>query len=116
MSEQGPLPARVLMTTDTVGGVWTYALDLSRALAERGIEVALATMGGPLSDPQREMAERIPRLRLFESTFRLEWMEDPWKDVERAAEWLLRLESRIAPDVAPISVCATRQHARGSPA
>src|SRR5882724_661377 len=99
MSEQGPLPERVLMTTDTVGGVWTYALDLSRALAERGVEVALATMGGPLSDAQREMAERIPRLRLFESTFRLEWMEEPWRDVERAAEWLLRLESRIAPDV-----------------
>jgi glycogen synthase len=99
MSEQGPLPERVLMTADTVGGVWTYALDLARALSERGIEVALATMGGPLADAQRETAERIPRLRLFESTFRLEWMEDPWRDVERAGEWLLRLESRIAPDI-----------------
>jgi glycosyltransferase involved in cell wall biosynthesis len=87
------------MTADTVGGVWTYALDLARALSERGIEVALATMGDPLSDSQRETVERIPRLKLFESAFRLEWMEEPWRDVERAGEWLLRLESRIAPDV-----------------
>lgn len=99
MSEQGPLPQKVLMTADTLGGVWTYALDLARALGERGIEVALATMGDPLSDSQRESVERIPRLRLFESAFRLEWMEEPWRDVERAGEWLLRLENRIAPDV-----------------
>ena len=25
-------PARILMTTDTVGGVWTYSMDLCRAL------------------------------------------------------------------------------------
>ncbi|HEV7519303.1 MAG TPA: glycosyltransferase family 4 protein [Thermoanaerobaculia bacterium] len=99
MSEQGPLPQKVLMTADTVGGVWTYALDLARALSERGIEVALATMGDPLGAAQRETVERIPRLRLFESTFRLEWMEEPWRDIQKASEWLLRLESRIGPDV-----------------
>jgi len=87
------------MTADTVGGIWTYALDLSRALPERGIEVALATLGDPLSAAQRESVERIPRLRLFESTFRLEWMEEPWRDLQKASEWLLRLESRICPDV-----------------
>jgi glycosyltransferase involved in cell wall biosynthesis len=87
------------MTADTVGGVWTYAIDLARGLAERGVEVALATMGDPLNDSQREKADRIPRLRVFESTFKLEWMEDPWRDVEKAAEWLLRLEDRVRPDL-----------------
>ncbi len=28
---------RVLMTTDTVGGVWTYALELTRALRRRDV-------------------------------------------------------------------------------
>lgn len=93
------LPRKVLMTADTMGGVWTYALELSRGLAERGVEVALATMGDPLSDAQRESALRIPGLRVFESSFRLEWMEDPWRDVERAGEWLLRIESRFGPDL-----------------
>ena len=99
MPESFPLPRKVLMTADTVGGVWSYALDLCRGLADRGVEVALATMGDPPTEAQREMAGRIPGLRLFESSFRLEWMEDPWRDVERAGDWLLGLEARFAPDL-----------------
>jgi glycosyltransferase involved in cell wall biosynthesis len=87
------------MTADTVGGVWTYALELARGLGERGVEVALASMGAPLNELQRDKAERIPRLRVFESHFKLEWMEDCWRDVEKAREWLLRLEDRICPDL-----------------
>lgn len=93
------LPRKVLMTTDTVGGVWSYSLELARGLGERGVEVALATMGAPLNELQHDKAERIPGLRVFESHFRLEWMEDPWRDVEKAADWLLNLESRIGPDI-----------------
>ena len=99
MSETHPLPRKVLMTADTVGGVWTYALELARGLADQGIEVALASMGKPLDELQREMACRVPRLKVFESKFKLEWMEDPWRDVERAGEWLLGLEERFAPDL-----------------
>ncbi len=50
------------MTADTVGGVWTYALDLARALAERGIAVALATMGARLTRGQWRDARAVPRL------------------------------------------------------
>src|SRR5215208_260477 len=99
MPESFLLPRKVLMTADTVGGVWNYSLDLARGLSERGVEVALATMGEPPSEAQREMAGRVPRLRLFESSFRLEWMEEPWREVERAGEWLLALEDRFGPDL-----------------
>jgi len=99
MSENVPLPRKVMMTADTIGGVWTYAIELARGLAERGVDVALATMGGPLNGLQREKADRIPRLRVFESAFKLEWMENPWRDVERAGEWLLGLEERIGPEL-----------------
>jgi glycosyltransferase involved in cell wall biosynthesis len=99
MSENLPLPRKVLMTADTVGGVWTYAVELARGLAEHGVEVALATLGDPLNELQREKVDRIPRLKVFESTFKLEWMEDPWRDVERSGDWLLRLEDRIGPDL-----------------
>jgi glycosyltransferase involved in cell wall biosynthesis len=99
MTERSVSPRKVLMTADTVGGVWTYALELARGLGERGIEVALATMGAPINDLQREKAERIPGLRVFESHLKLEWMEEPWRDVEKAGEWLLNLESRICPDL-----------------
>ncbi|HYO60185.1 MAG TPA: glycosyltransferase family 1 protein, partial [Archangium sp.] len=40
------------MTADTVGGVWTYALELCRALAGDGVQVELATLGAPLSPAQ----------------------------------------------------------------
>jgi glycosyltransferase involved in cell wall biosynthesis len=91
--------ARVLMTADTVGGVWTHALELARGLGERGVRVDLATMGAPPSPVQRAEVARLPRVRLHESSFRLEWMAAPWQDVRGAGDWLLRLEATLKPDV-----------------
>lgn len=99
MRDEPPAPRRVLMTADAVGGVWTYALDLCRALAERGVQVALATMGALPTAAQERDAREVPGLELFASAYRLEWMADPWADVARAGEWLLELESRTRPDV-----------------
>lgn len=93
------IPDRILMTADTVGGVWNYAVDLARALQPSGVEVVLATMGGALSDAQREAAAALPNVELHESTFLLEWMDDPWDDVAAAGAWLLDLEARTRPDV-----------------
>lgn len=90
---------RVLMTADTVGGVWTYSLELTRALGMYGIEVVLATMGRPLDAVQKVDSERLDNLTIFESGYRLEWMEDPWEDVEAAGDWLLDLERRVNPDI-----------------
>jgi glycosyltransferase involved in cell wall biosynthesis len=90
---------KLLMTGDAVGGVWTYALDLARALAPLGVEVVLATMGPRPSAEQRREANALPKLQLLESDFALEWMPEPWLDVQRAGEWLLELEERFQPDV-----------------
>ncbi|TGD80534.1 glycosyltransferase family 4 protein [Hymenobacter wooponensis] len=92
-------PANILMTADTVGGVWTYALELSQALAPYGTRVALATMGAPLTQAQWNQVADIPTLTVYESTYKLEWMDDPWEDVARAGEWLLQLEAQVQPDV-----------------
>jgi glycosyltransferase involved in cell wall biosynthesis len=94
------IPRRVLMTTDTIGGVWNYALDLSRGLMEAGIEVILASMGAPVQRSQREaLAALGPGIQLYESGFKLEWMENSWNDVAAAGEWLLALEQEHAPDI-----------------
>jgi glycogen synthase len=92
-------PRRVLMTADTVGGVWTYALELARNLCEQDVEIALATMGAPLSEAQKLEAESLPNLRIFASTYKLEWMDQPWCDVRSAGEWLLALERKVRPDI-----------------
>jgi glycosyltransferase involved in cell wall biosynthesis len=84
------------MTADTVGGVWTYAVELARGLAREGVEVFLATMGAPLCPDQRREADG---LRVLESSYRLEWMQDPWDDVTQAGCWLRDLEARFEPDI-----------------
>jgi len=90
---------RVLMTADAVGGVWTYALELTRALEPYGVEVLLALMGPSLSTAQHQDARSISNLTLFKSDYKLEWMPDCWSDVKRAGNWLLHLESRLQPDL-----------------
>jgi glycosyltransferase involved in cell wall biosynthesis len=90
---------RVLMTTDCVGGVWTYALELAHALAPLGVEVELATMGPEPDEAQRGAAAAAPLAGLHVSTWAREWQDDPWEDVDRAAAWLLDLEARLAPDL-----------------
>lgn len=92
-------PTRILMTADTVGGVWTYALELTRALQPYGVEVLLAVMGPPLSDAQTAAARSITNLNLFKSNYKLEWMPDCWSDVKHAGDWLLHLENRLQPDL-----------------
>jgi glycogen synthase len=90
---------KLLMTSDAVGGVWSYSLELARALAPHGVEIVLATMGPLPSDAQREELARHRNVRLVTSELRLEWMPDPWRDVERAGDWLLALERREQPDL-----------------
>lgn len=93
------LPNTILMTADTVGGVWTYALELCRALQKFDIKVYLATMGKRLSKSQWQAAKQISNLEIKESTYALEWMDDPWEEVDEAGQWLMDLEQKIQPDI-----------------
>jgi glycosyltransferase involved in cell wall biosynthesis len=93
----------ILMTAESVGGVWTHALDLSRGLAARGVRVVLAVMGGPLSIEQRRAADEVPGLTLQARPYKLEWMEDPWAEVDEAGNWLLELARATAPDVVHVN-------------
>lgn len=90
---------QVLITADTIGGVWTYTIDLMRSLEGRGYEFILATMGKPLTDAQRAEVESLPHVLLYESDFALEWMENPWNEVDEAEEWLVRIYHCHHPDV-----------------
>jgi glycosyltransferase involved in cell wall biosynthesis len=87
------------MTADAVGGVWTYALDLARALTPHGVTISLAVLGPSPSDAQRAEARALPNVRVYERPGRLEWMDEPWADVEDAGDWLLDLARTVDPDV-----------------
>jgi hypothetical protein len=58
---------KVLMTTDTVGGMWYYALELVRALERFDVEVVLVTMGADLSRAQRMEVQARPNVVLYTS-------------------------------------------------
>jgi glycogen(starch) synthase len=90
---------RVLLTGDTVGGVWTFTLDLAEGLIAEGIEVCLATFGGAGNAVQKAQAAAIPGLRWLDSSLKLEWMDEPWNDIEKAGHWLLAVEKEFSPDV-----------------
>ncbi|MGH9639144.1 MAG: glycosyltransferase, partial [Bryobacteraceae bacterium] len=83
-SVSDPRLARVLITTDAVGGVWRYTLDLAAGLARQGVEVLIASLGPRPSPEQRRQVWRIPGAALQESDFALEWMPNPWRDVDAA--------------------------------
>jgi glycogen synthase len=93
------MPRRILMTADPIGGVWSYVLELARGLSGYGVEIALATMGQALSVEQRQEVADEGNITLYESAYRLEWMDNPWEDVERSGDWLLSLEAELCPDL-----------------
>lgn len=88
---------RVLMTTDTVGGVWRYSLRLAEALEKYNIEIHLATMGPLPDEEQQKEAAALSNVQLHESSYKLEWQDEPWDEIEQANMWLLYLEQQIKP-------------------
>jgi glycogen synthase len=97
---------KILLHADAVGGVFTYAVELARALVASGVSVVLATDGAPLAPDQRRTVADVPGLVHHASAFRLEWMDDPWEDVARAGAWLVELARRERPDVVHLNAFA----------
>jgi len=94
---------RVLMTADTIGGVWSHAIELADALQREGIDTVLAALGQWPSASQRRDAERVPGLVLLARAYRLPWMDDPWAEVALAGAWLLDLAAEFSVDLVHLS-------------
>lgn len=90
---------RVLMTADAVGGVWTYAIDLCRGLANYGVEVVVLSMGRLPCEQQMREASDLPNLTVIAKDYRLEWMKDCEADLQLSGELLLALEQQFHPDI-----------------
>lgn len=89
----------VLMTADTVGGVWNYSMDLIKSLDKNHVNFTLVTMGAPLTSAQRNQVRKLNNVNLKETKFRLEWMDSPWVDVELSGEFIMRLSQDIKADL-----------------
>jgi len=88
----------ILMTADTMRGVWTYASALASSLAASGANVTLVTIGLPPRVDQREML-RGSRTRLIETDLALEWQDPEGNDLAHAKRILAELEIQFRPDI-----------------
>src|ERR1051326_5273100 len=90
---------KILITVDTVGGGWTYVVELAHALRSSEMEIALFTMGRLMTPEQKAQMRTLPHVSVYETEFKLEWMENPWQDVRTAGKRLLELENKLMPDL-----------------
>jgi len=93
---------RVLMTTDTVGGVWSHASALAGALARSGAEVHLVTLG-PAARADQRAGLVGTNIHLIETDLALEWQDPDAADLERAHAVLIDLERKIRPDIVQLN-------------
>ena len=101
----------LFLTTDAVGGVWTYSVELAAALAaENDVAVTLAVLGPPASAEQVERATAIPGLRLIHAELPLDWTAESETELRATAAALADLAERAEADAvqlhAPALACA----------
>jgi glycogen synthase len=91
---------KILMTTDTVGGVWCYSLDLASYLIKsHQIDVVLLSMGPALKKNQQEQIQKVRKLKSFHFTGKLEWMEGCEDDLQDAGVWIKSIYEKEKPDI-----------------
>ena len=89
----------VLMTADAVGGVWQYALDLTRGLTERGATVTLAVLGPEPDSEKSRAAGAIEGCRVAVTRLPLDWMAGSAREVTDSSEELASLAAFTGADV-----------------
>ncbi|MBR0654177.1 glycosyltransferase family 4 protein [Roseomonas arctica] len=87
------------MTTDAVGGVWTYATDLARGLAARGVVTHLALLGPSPSAAQAAQAATIPGLTLHDTGLPLDWMAGTPDAIRTAGVAIRNLAATLGVDL-----------------
>lgn len=85
----------ILVTTDAVGGVWTYAAELAAGLAQRGFAPLLAVVGPRASPTQRESLSAIPGVTVRDTDLPLDWTADHPGEIAAAADALASLARDI---------------------
>lgn len=96
-------PMRVLLTADTVGGVWQYSLDLAGALGEQDVDTVVAVLGPPPSDRQRAEAAALPRSSLVETGLPLDWLCNAAEPVVAAGAAIARLADERSVDLVQLN-------------
>ena len=89
---------RVLMTTDTVGGVWTFTQELCEGLLAAGAEVCLVSFGRAPDAGQLGWVEQVG-IRYVPTEIPLEWMAGNASAYSVAEGLLVRLVGEFGADL-----------------
>ena len=89
----------VLVTADTVGGVWTYTRELVTGLVRRGARVTLVSFGEIPASPQTDWLDGLRGVDFRPTAFRLEWMQEAEDDLAASSEFLLNVVRETRPDL-----------------
>ncbi len=90
-------PRRLLLTTDAVGGVWTYALELAAALTDAGTAIELAVLG-PAATPTQCQAAAAAGATLHHTGLALDWTAEKPAALEQISLALAALARRLGVD------------------
>jgi glycosyltransferase involved in cell wall biosynthesis len=95
---------RILLTTDTIGGVWTFTKDLCEGLLACGHDVALVSVGRRPYQAQAQWCKETrrwagQRFRYEAWTTPLEWMESNESAYRGAEAALLRMAKDFKADL-----------------
>ena len=89
----------VLITSDTVGGVWTYTQELVTGLIHAGHRVTLVSFGKLPLPHQTAWMQNLAGLDYRPTEYRLEWMEVSERDIDESKRYLELLIGEVRPDV-----------------
>lgn len=89
----------ILVTADTLGGVWTYTRELVTGLARRGVRVTLVSFGEILPSERTAWIDELRGVDYRPTAFKLEWMQDSEADMEASSEYLSAVIEETHPDL-----------------
>jgi glycogen(starch) synthase len=89
----------VLVTADTLGGVWTYARELVTGLVSRGVRVTLVSLGEIPLPEQTSWMDNLHGLEYRPTAFRLDWMQEGELDLEASSAYITALVQELKPDL-----------------
>lgn len=89
----------VLVTADTLGGVWTYTQELVAGLVRRGHKITLVSFGKLPCTSQIKWMQSLGGLDFRPTPFALEWMQDCAEDIRLSTQYLEDLIREVKPDL-----------------
>ena len=89
----------ILVTADTLGGVWTYTRELVTGLVLGRDRVTLVSFGDIPTDAQTRWMQNLPNLDYRPTAFKLEWMLDSEADMEASSRYLEAVIAESKPDL-----------------